>query len=320
MGWLVTSDVDEFFAEAGEYLEARPVENTVLLSAAESVRRGMARDPGTGAGTGAGAEAGTAGRGPGARGADADWAAVAGAAAPVFGWWRPDGAAGAAGAVAGAFVHTPPWPVVVGATPAVLAADAATVLAGAGREVAGVNGPLEAAAAFGAAWRRNAGASSNVHRHMRLYRLEELTPPDPSPAGAARTASAADRALLVEWQDAFRAEVNDLVNSGTAGLDDRLGHGGFTLWETSGGAVSLAGTTRCIAGMVRVGPVYTPPGLRGRGYAGAVTAEASRAARDAGAREVVLFTDLDNPTSNALYQRIGYRPVSDWIVLAFRPA
>ncbi|MGW3981307.1 GNAT family N-acetyltransferase, partial [Streptomyces mirabilis] len=67
-----------------------------------------------------------------------------------------------------------------------------------------------------------------------------------------------------------------------------------------------------IAGMVRVDPVYTPADLRGRGYAAAVTAEVSRAARAAGATEVVLFTDAGNPTSNALYQRLGYRRITDW--------
>ena len=72
-----------------------------------------------------------------------------------------------------------------------------------------------------------------------------------------------------------------------------------------------------VTGMVRVGSVYTPPAVRGRGYAGAVTAAVSRAARDAGVREVVLFTDLANPTSNALYQRLGYRPVEDRVTFSF---
>jgi predicted GNAT family acetyltransferase len=79
----------------------------------------------------------------------------------------------------------------------------------------------------------------------------------------------------------------------------------------------MAGLTRIAVGQVRVGPVYTPPGLRGRGYAGAVTAEASRAALAAGATEVVLFTHLANPTSNALYQRIGYLPVADFAAYDF---
>lgn len=79
----------------------------------------------------------------------------------------------------------------------------------------------------------------------------------------------------------------------------------------------MAGATRTVAGTARVAPVYTPAGLRGRGYAGAATAAVSRAALDAGAEEVVLFTDLANPTSNALYRRIGYEPVVDRVALDF---
>jgi predicted GNAT family acetyltransferase len=79
----------------------------------------------------------------------------------------------------------------------------------------------------------------------------------------------------------------------------------------------VAGPVRPAAGVVRVGPVYTPPALRGRGYAGAVTGAVTSAAIAAGAREVVLFTDLANPTSNALYRRLGYQPVTDRVVLRF---
>ena len=70
-------------------------------------------------------------------------------------------------------------------------------------------------------------------------------------------------------------------------------------------------------GFAWVGPVYTPPGKRRRGYAGAVTVAVSQLALDRGGEQVVLFTDLANPTSNALYQRIGYRPVEDRLVLSF---
>jgi predicted GNAT family acetyltransferase len=79
----------------------------------------------------------------------------------------------------------------------------------------------------------------------------------------------------------------------------------------------MAGLTRMAAGQVRVGPVYTPPRLRGKGYGGAVTAAVSQAARDAGASQVLLFTDLANPTSNALYQRLGYQPVEDRAIWSF---
>src|SRR5262249_59245223 len=89
-------------------------------------------------------------------------------------------------------------------------------------------------------------------------------------------------------------------------IDDRLSYGGRAGGETADGPVSMAGATRAVAGQARVGPVYTPPGRRGRGFGGAVTAAVSRAARDAGVGEVLLYTDLANPTSNALYQRLGY--------------
>jgi GNAT superfamily N-acetyltransferase len=86
---------------------------------------------------------------------------------------------------------------------------------------------------------------------------------------------------------------------------------------TGNGAGTAGAVTRTVAGMVRVGPVYTPPELRGRGYAGAVTATVSHVALDAGVTDVLLYTDLANPTSNALYQRIGYRPVEDRVMLSF---
>lgn len=102
-------------------------------------------------------------------------------------------------------------------------------------------------------------------------------------------------------------------------LADRLSYGGLTLWETADRPVSMAGVTRAVAGQARVGPVYTPSELRGRGFGGAVTAAVSQAAKDAGMADVLLYTDLANPTSNALYQRLGYEPVSDSIQLLFLP-
>ena len=156
---------------------------------------------------------------------------------------------------------------------------------------------------------------------MRLFRLGELIRPAPGPEGTARPATERDRDLLAGWFDAFAREVGDPPRHDTrAVVDERLGYGGITLWVAAGVPVSLAGRTRVVAGMVRVAPVYTPPELRGRGYAGAATAAVSQAALDAGVREVVLYTDLANPTSNALYQRLGYRPVEDRVVLSFQRA
>jgi predicted GNAT family acetyltransferase len=98
-----------------------------------------------------------------------------------------------------------------------------------------------------------------------------------------------------------------------------MSYGGVLLWEVAGEPVAMAGRTRVAAGMARIGPVYTPPSHRRRGYGAVVTAATSRSALDAGAEHVLLFTDLANPTSNGVYQRIGYRAVSDCLALSFAP-
>jgi predicted GNAT family acetyltransferase len=153
---------------------------------------------------------------------------------------------------------------------------------------------------------------------MRLYALGQLLPPDPPPPGEPRTASTADRDLTLAWLDAFHDEAGPVgPRESERVVNDKLGYGGLILWEHEGRPVSLAGRNRAAAGQARIGPVYTPPELRGRGFGGAATAAVTRAALDDGAEEVVLFTDLANPTSNTLYQRLGYRPISDWTVLRF---
>jgi predicted GNAT family acetyltransferase len=98
---------------------------------------------------------------------------------------------------------------------------------------------------------------------------------------------------------------------------DRIDYGGLTLWDMHGVPVSLAGFNRPAGGTIRVGPVYTPPEHRRRGYGAAVTADVSRVALDSGATAVVLFTDLANPASNSVYQRLGYRPAGDRVVVGF---
>jgi predicted GNAT family acetyltransferase len=199
-------------------------------------------------------------------------------------------------------------------------ADAVPALAEtlARRPLRGVNGRGTDADAFAAAWQRLTGHSARPVMRTRLHRLGTLTPPAPPP-GRARVATTADRALLIDWFDAFQREVHAGVREGSAAIvDDKMSFGGLMLWEVDGAAVAMAGVTQREAGMVRVAPVYTPPELRGRGYGGAVTAAITRAALDAGAGDVVLFTDLLNPTSNALYERLGYRPVEDRTVMEFQ--
>ncbi|MFD9789773.1 GNAT family N-acetyltransferase [Streptomyces sp. NPDC059070] len=222
-----------------------------------------------------------------------------------FGWWTGPGQA-----VAGAYAQTPGMPPVLGPMPPGAAKELAGVLRG--EPLVGVNGTTVTARAFGDAW-----GPYRVDREERLFRLAALAEPAPVP-GRARLAAEADVPLVTAWLKAFLDEVAlppGLAADGVAAR--RTAAGQLVLWETDEGPVSLSAASGVLAGQSRIGPVYTPPARRGRGYAAVATVAATRLALEWGAEQVVLFTDLANPTSNALYQRLGYRPVQDHLVLDF---
>ncbi|MFD6416241.1 GNAT family N-acetyltransferase [Streptomyces sp. NPDC060194] len=193
----------------------------------------------------------------------------------------------------------------------------ADLLAGLGHAPDTVIADRDTADAFAEAWRRRTGASAARFWRTQLYRLGTLVPPQPAAEGQGRSAEAGDRDHVIGWCREFCVDVDeqrsiDLIDAGRWDAS-RFGDRHFTLWETRAGVpVSMAAATSVTGGMVRVDPVYTPAEHRGRGYAGAVTAAASRAALAAGATDVVLFTDPDNPTSNALYQRLGFVHLADF--------
>ena len=188
--------------------------------------------------------------------------------------------------------------------------------------IPGITAPPEIARAFADAW---AGThSGTAHRTMaeRIYRLEHVTPPSDVP-GTLRIADDSDRDLLRSWTHAFllealgrpdENEARDVVDGAL-----RTGTRTFYLWEHDGRPVSMAGVTGPTPHGIRVGPVFTPRPHRGQGFASAVTAAASQAQLDQGRRFVFLFTDLDNPTSNKIYQAIGYEPVIDIDQWSFGP-
>jgi GNAT superfamily N-acetyltransferase len=287
MPWTMTTSVREFLDGAGDYLRADPREHTVELAVAETM---LAR--------------GQASLGP---------------QLPQFGGWRPD----PGGVVTASAFNTPPFPLLLSGAAAAVRPMAAE-LAARQRPLAGVNGPPDLSGAFAAAWQELTGAGYAPSRRSRLFALDDLADPWPMPPGAARLAGPGDMALLRDWLADFAVEIGEAPAAehgrpAEAHVADRLSYGGLTLWEAAGRPVSLAGSSRAAAGVTRIGPVFTPADCRGRGYGGAVTAAASRAALTAGTA-AVLFTDLANPVSNALYPRLGYRPLSDRLVLTFRPA
>ncbi|MFJ2831884.1 GNAT family N-acetyltransferase [Streptomyces sp. NPDC087263] len=276
-GWYLTEDVEDFLVRAGVFLRSRPAWHTTMLTTVEKLRIG---------------------------GADAR-----GAEAAVFGWLERGGEVRAV-----LYRRSPAG--LLGLT-ADFTRDEADVLAarlaGLGHPLPGVSGDHDTATAFAEAWERHTGATAVFRQPLHLYRLGTLTPPEPVPEGRVRVAGEQDLEQVVRWCHEFAATVDEVLPDSWA--DTRFADKHFSFWETPDGTpVSMAAMTSLIGGMVRVDPVYTPAHLRGRGYAGAVTVAVSRAALAAGAKEVVLYTDPANPTSNALYKRVGYVLLADWAV------
>jgi ribosomal protein S18 acetylase RimI-like enzyme len=146
-----------------------------------------------------------------------------------------------------------------------------------------------------------------------IYELDTVIPPPPAP-GAYREAGDDDLELVFDLFTAFATESlhgNETIER--SHIEARLAspEGGVGLWTDDGSVVSVCGYGSPTPNGIRIGPVYTPPELRGRGYATSLTAEVSERRIAAGRRFCFLYTDLANPTSNAIYERIGYRRVCE---------
>ncbi len=223
--------------------------------------------------------------------------------------------------VVAAALRTPPYRLVLsevddpGAIP-MLARDSLD------QELPGALGPVEHVRAFVEARAALGGPSAHLHTSERIFRLTEVVSPRPVP-GRPRIAEPGDRDLVVAWIDAFMREaLGEADTAGAAANADRwLARRGraLHLWE-DGNIVSLVGVGSETPHGIRIGPVYTPPEARNRGFASALVAAVSQAQLDAGRRFCFLLTDLANPTSNHIYQAIGYRPIRDIDVYEFERA
>jgi len=193
----------------------------------------------------------------------------------------------------------------------------------AGDAIPSVVGPVEVVRAFAERW---TAATDRPHRHQmseRAFRLSRVIAPRPVP-GSMRLAAGPDRDLLIEWLLAFEYEAlpereQDSRADAEAAVARWLDKGTKRtyLWEVDGEVVSWTSVGGRTPNGTRIGPVYTPPEHRGHGYASALVAAASQAQLDAGLAFCFLFTDLANPTSNHIYQAIGYEPVTDIDVYVF---
>src|SRR5207342_2419577 len=160
------------------------------------------------------------------------------------------------------------------------------------------------------------GKQARVGQHTRLFELADLVEPRPA-AGGLRPARPAEQPLVASWYDAFMADADEQAGrepgdspheSPTADeMSRRIESGRVFGWvDDKEQPVNVTAATAPAYGVSRIGPVYTPREQRGRGYASAAVYAVSALLREGGERPC-LFTDQANPTSNKIYEAIGYR-------------
>lgn len=182
--------------------------------------------------------------------------------------------------------------------------------------LSGVSGLVTEAQTFVAGWQRLAGQSHQLTMQMRIHQLTSVQPVATA-KGFLRPATQDDRPLLLEWFKDFIVEAIESFGEDAERLvDTSLKRQSVYIWE-DGIPVSFACGSKSLPSAGRIGPVYTPPEYRRKGYATACVAALSQRLLDQGCHSCFLFTDLVNPTSNHIYQMLGYRPICDWHEYSF---
>jgi predicted GNAT family acetyltransferase len=219
-----------------------------------------------------------------------------------------------ADALVGVAIRTPPRPLLLSQMPPSAAQALADWCVDEGLELPGVDGPAEASAAFCDRYTARRAVTAMPGLSMRMFQLDRVEWPAPQ-QGSARCATSSDRALLLDWSERFTREVSgESLDDPAMPIDKRLRDPAaqlIWLWEVDATPVSMCWLHLPVAGVNRISGVFTPPDLRGHGYASGCVAWASQHALNTGSHRCMLYTDLANPTSNKIYQAIGYRPVAD---------
>lgn len=193
----------------------------------------------------------------------------------------------------------------------------AAKLAQCGRRIASVIGRENVGRAFAEKWSSATGAAARTRVRQLLYELRSVVQPI-YPPGYFRVAESGDIELAREWARCFHEDCfhDGETERAVRNAEEKLRQGGLFFW-VNGERVSMAARTRPTPRGEAVCMVYTPPQERGRGYASAVVASLSQRILNEGKTFCTLYTDLDNPTSNSIYRRIGYQPVADSVHIEF---
>ena len=191
-------------------------------------------------------------------------------------------------------------------------------LAEAGRTPSHAIGTVGQVEAFAQEWERRTPRVPRIAMRQRVYKLTAVDPIPPTP-GTLRVATMDDLDLVTQWVTEFEQEALTGLAAPPAHAVAvrRVAAGEVFLW-CDPEPRTMAGSARPTQHAIAVNAVYTPPEWRKRGYATACVAELSAVLLRRGYEFCVLYTDLSNPTSNAIYSRIGYRPVRDFLMYELR--
>jgi hypothetical protein len=191
-------------------------------------------------------------------------------------------------------------------------ATVAEALIAAGVVVRGCMAPSETARSFAEFWAARTGRPATLKTAQRIYELHQVQSPT-AVSGRLRVATADDLDLAADWRHQFYLEAlgEDDAAGARSASERQIAADQLYFWEDAGRAVCQAVVSRQMRRGSSIGAVYTPPEFRRRGYAGACVAALSQKQLDAGRQFCCLYTDLANPTSNSIYQKIGYVPVID---------
>lgn len=212
--------------------------------------------------------------------------------------------------VAGCFMRTPPHKLLVTELPSAAAPAVAEAAAEWYESIPAVLGPEPAAEEVARAWTKRRGGMVRPGMAQRIYRLDRVTPPRDT-EGELRQARAADVDMAVAWGRGFAEDAGTQFATTRKTVEGWIRRGELFVWEVDGTPRSIAVAGGRTPRGVRVGYVYTPPAERRRGFASALVAALSQRVLDEGYDFCVLYTDLANPTSNAIYRRVGYEPLVD---------
>ena len=160
--------------------------------------------------------------------------------------------------------------------------------------------------------------SAEINKNQRIYKLSEVNPAIPK--ANIRPAQESDMSYLPYWCEGFNSDCYDaplVVGDDAEVYRYHIRSNRLYIMEDAGTPVTMAKINRDLQTVCVIGFVYTPPYFRRKGYATACVAAVSQAGLDRGFSKCVLYTDLANPTSNSIYQKIGYRSICDSLAVRF---